>query len=337
VTVTGVALYYEHSKDPAALQALRRSTEFHTFFTWPDGSPVETINDRNRYWSVSAWGHFGFSHFPVGRRYAEFLTSYLEADRLDLESLGRLAQDVLYYHEGPSSPIPQDQEHMHHRLRVPAGIRRDKPWTTCLSGIVAPYTSSQWFLDRQGHLSVFHDRLGLILTGANSKHQPELATFSERDSGRVVHVPISSELIMTDEGDRLGLALENYFAAIETKPPSRNRLEVRFSITPKDRMADAKLHLQLVLKPGERIETAAGQGTVVGKEPIRWKSDALGAWIRHSGWTLNLVPGAELTWPIFPYNPYRAAPETDLDHAVATLTYPLTGKQTIALAIEDGE
>ena len=224
MTVTGVALYYEHSKDPAALQALRRSTEFHTFFTWPDGTPVETINDRNRYWPVSAWGQFGFSHFPVGRRYAEFLTSFLKADRLDLESLGRLAQDVLYYHDGPSSPIPQDQEHMHHRLRVAAGIRRDEPWTTCLSGILAPMTSSQWFLDRQGHLSVFHDRLGLILTGANSKHQPELATLSERDDGRVVHTPISTELTMTGDGDRLGLALENVFAVIEAKPPRATAL-----------------------------------------------------------------------------------------------------------------
>ena len=91
-------------------------------------------------------------------------------------------------------------------------------------------------------------------------------------------------------------------------------------------MADAKLHLQLVLKPGERIETAAGQGTVVSKDPIRWKSSELGPWIRHRGWTLKLDPGAELTWPIFPYNPYRAAPETDLDHAVATSDLPAHGQ-----------
>src|SRR4051794_11439356 len=65
-------------------------------------------------------------------------------------------------------------------------------------------------------------------------------------------------------------------------------------------------HLQLVLKPGERIETAAGQWTVVGKEPIRWKADEIGPGIRHRGWALKLAPGAELAWPMFPYNPYRA-------------------------------
>jgi hypothetical protein len=337
VTATAVALYYEHSKDPAALEALRRSTDFHKVFTWPDGTPVETINDRNRHWYVSAWAHFGFSHFPDGRRYAEFLTSSFKPDRVDLESLGRFAQDALYFHPGPVAPIPQDQENMHHRLRVPAGIRRHKPWTTCLSGIVAPQTSSQWFLDRQGHLSVFHDRLGLILTGANSKHQPELATFAERAGGRVVHVPTSSVLTMTDEIDSLGVAYENFFAVIERRTISSTRLEVRFSITPTDRMADAELHIQLVLKPGERIETATGRWSVVGKEPIRWNAAELGPSIRHRGWTLKLDPGAVLTWPIYPYNPYRAGPETEIDHAVATLTYSLTGRQTIAIAIETAD
>src|SRR5438445_13842611 len=122
--MAGVALYYEHSHDPAALEALRRSTDFHEFFTWPDGTPVETINDRNRYWAVSPWGHFGFSHFADGRRYAEFLTSFFTTNDLSLETLGRLAQDALYFHEGPTAPIPQDQPGYHHQMAVPAGIRK---------------------------------------------------------------------------------------------------------------------------------------------------------------------------------------------------------------------
>ncbi len=108
LTAAGVALYYEHSKDPAALAALRRSVDFHKHFTYLDGLPVETVNDRNRYGYVSMWGHFGFSHFPDGRRYAEFLTEHYPADRLALEALGRIAENALYFHEGPTAPIPQD-------------------------------------------------------------------------------------------------------------------------------------------------------------------------------------------------------------------------------------
>jgi hypothetical protein len=48
LTLSGVGLYWEHSGDPAALEAIRRATDFHLAFTWPDGTPVETINGRNR-------------------------------------------------------------------------------------------------------------------------------------------------------------------------------------------------------------------------------------------------------------------------------------------------
>ena len=74
LTFTALATYWENSQDATVLPALRRATDFHKNYTYPDGVPVEVINDRNRHWEVDAWGHFGFSHFPDGRRYAEFLT-----------------------------------------------------------------------------------------------------------------------------------------------------------------------------------------------------------------------------------------------------------------------
>ena len=100
---------WELTRDPAALKALRRATTFHENFTWPDGTPVETVNDRNRHWGVSAWSQFAFSNFPDGRRYAEFLASFFRPEKMTMESLGRLAQDALYFHEGAKEPIPQDQ------------------------------------------------------------------------------------------------------------------------------------------------------------------------------------------------------------------------------------
>src|SRR5262245_16391064 len=156
LTMTGVALYYEHSHDKAALDARRRATDFHQHFTYPDGTPVETINGRNRHWAVSAWGHFGFSHFADGRRYAEFLTRFLPEGKVGYHALGRLAQNALYYHDGPTEPIPQDRASYAHRMKVHAGIRKTGPWVVCLSGLIDTPTDSQFTLDRQGHLSVFH-------------------------------------------------------------------------------------------------------------------------------------------------------------------------------------
>lgn len=58
LTLTGVALYYEYSKDAAVLPALRRSLDFHKHYTFLDSTPVDVLNDRNRRWGVSAWGQF---------------------------------------------------------------------------------------------------------------------------------------------------------------------------------------------------------------------------------------------------------------------------------------
>jgi hypothetical protein len=334
LTMAGVALYYEHSHDPAALTALRRSTDFHNFFTYPDGSPVETINDRNRYWGVSPWGHFGFSHFPDGRRYAEFLTSFLVAKELDLESLGRLAQDALYFHEGPTALIPQDQPRYYHQMSVPAGIRKSGPWVTCLSGLIGTPTTSRWYLDRQGHLSVFHEKLGLIITGANSKNQPEIATFTEKIGGQIVHVPASSRLKMSDNADELALAYNSFFAVLEVPPATDKRQEFRFVITPTGRIAPTDLNLQLLFKAGEALESSAGRKLVLDEKPIRWSAEDVGGWIRHHGWTMKVPTGARLNWPVYPFNPYRNGPETELNHAVGTISLALTGKQELVFSIE---
>src|SRR5262245_19892004 len=220
-TYASVALYAEWSRDPAAMKALRRGLDFHKFLTYPDGTPVEVLDDRNRYTLVAGWGksgastwpnpksppggndesaskgHFGFSWFPDGRRYAQLLTSRFHADLVNCEDLGRLAQNAQYYHRGPSASIPQELMRYSRQLSVPAGIRKSGPWVVSLSGLVSTQAiNSQFYLDRQGHFSVFHEELGLIITGANSKRQPELATLTEQLPGQLIHMPLSTRLQM---------------------------------------------------------------------------------------------------------------------------------------------
>jgi hypothetical protein len=321
---------------------------------------VDVINDRNRYWGVSAWGHFGFSHLPAGRRYAEFLTKSLSRKTIGLEDLGRLAQNALYFHEGPTAPIPQEMEAWAHRMRVPAGIRKRGPWVVCLSGLISTSAVlNQFYLDRQGSLSIFHEALGLIVTGANAKRQPELATFCEQIGDQIFAMPESSHLRMSDEGDRLGLAYRRFFAELTATISGDGKVSLRWSISGKGRPPeDARLTLQLCLKAeasgrsgvvaepreplhgskrtdpslrdpsgplpeGAVLETAGGGRFVLGEEPIELGPEALGAWIRHGGWQLSLPPAARLVWPVHPYNPYRNGPEPGLEHAVAALRVPL--------------
>lgn len=329
LTMTQVALYCEYTHDPAALQALRRSTDFHEYFTYPDGRPVEVINDRNRYWDVDAWGHFGFSHFSDGRRYAEFLTSFFPEDNLHMDWLGRLAQDALYYHEGPTAPIPQDQDRYSHQMQVPAGIRKVGQWVVCLSGLISTQAvNNQYYLDRQGNLSVFHKKLGLIITGANSKRQPELATFLEKVGGQEFHMPLSSRLQMAEGRDRLSLAYNTFFADLYASVTSNNDVALRFVISGKGRPPEeARLNLQLVLKAGEVLETGAGQKFTLGADRLELSPGVLGGSVRSQGWTLQVDPTARLVWPVYPYNPYANAPETTLEHAVGVVSVPLRLKE----------
>jgi hypothetical protein len=323
LTFTGVALYAEHSTDPAAVEALRRGTEFHTHFTWPDGTPVEVINDRNRRWGVDPWGHFGFSRFPDGRRYAEFLTAFFPEGRGGLEMLGRIAQNALYFHEGPTAPIPQDKPQFSYRMRVPAGIRKREPWTIALSGLTSTQpVTNQFFLDRQCHLSIFHEKLGLIVSGANSKRQPELATFREMVSGRASHLPISTALRMEPGLDRLSLAYNTFFADLEVPEPSRQQVTFRFAVTEMGQVEEGQLAIQLGLRPGELLETGKTK-VMLGPDRVELGPDEVAGLIRHRGWSLRVDSPARLVWPVFPHNPYANAPETSLGLAVGVLTVPI--------------
>ena len=325
LTLSAVGVYWEHSRDPAALQAIRRATTFHKHFTYPDGTPVELINDRNRRWAVSPWSHFAFSNFPDGRGHAEFLTRVIGAHKLSVDELGRLAQNALYYHEGPAEPAPQLAPTYFSRLHAPASIRKTGPWVVSLSGIIdTPAPTSQFYLDRQSSVSVFHNRLGLIVSGANSKRQPELATFVEKIEGHVYHLPLSSRLQTSPHGDRLSVSFNSFFNDLYIDPPSPDAVGLRFVISGRGRApAEARLTLQLQLKAGEVLETASGEAFRLGPEKLELEAARLGAFIRHRGWQLSVPPSARLVWPIYPFNPYANAPERDIANAIGALSLPL--------------
>jgi len=326
LTLSALAVYYEHSKDRDVLPALRRATDFHKHFTFLDGTAVDVINDRNRRWGVSAWSQFAFSHFPDGRGYAAFLAKFFEPDSLAVDAAGRLAQDALYFHTGPTEPAPQNMERYSYRLQIPASIRKVGPWQVALSGIIdTPAINSRFYLDRQGHVSVFHQNAGLIITGANSKRQPELATFTEVVNGTVVHMPLSSRLQTSENNDRLSLAYNTFFSDLYVTAESD--LKLKFVISGRGTPGpDTRLNLQLCLKAGEVLETGSGKKIMVGTDRLELSSAEVGGRLTHNGWTLEVPPGAAFTWPVYPHNPYADVPETNIAYAVGRLSVPLALK-----------
>jgi len=348
-TYASMALYAEWSRDPAAKKALRRGLDFHKFFTYPDGAPVEVLDDRNRYTLVAGWGesgastwtdpqsppggndespskgHFGFSWFPDGRRYAQLQTGFFREGLVGCEDLGRLAQNALYYHRGPAASIPQELPHYSRQLSVPAGIRKTGSWVVALSGLISTQAiNSQFYLDRQAHLSVFHEKVGLIITGANSKRQPELATLTEQLPGQLIHMPLSSRLQMSPAQDRLSLAYNTFFSDLFVPAPSGKRVSFRFRITGRgDPAPEQHLNLQLCFRAGEILETATEKTFLLGTERVEISPADIGGWIRHRGWKLSVDPAAQVVWPVYPHNPYANGPEKSPKHAVGRLTVPL--------------
>ncbi|MFN7919036.1 MAG: hypothetical protein U0Q16_03010 [Bryobacteraceae bacterium] len=326
LTLSALAVYYEHSGDPVILPALRRALDFHEHFTFLDGTPVDVVNDRNRHWNVSAWSQFAFTHFADGRGYAAWLASFFKPETLTIDALGRLAQDALYFHEGPAEPPPALRDSYSLRMKqAPAGIRKSGPWQWALSGVIDTQAiNSRFYLDRQSHASIFHRDTGLIVTGANSKRQPELATFNETVNGALVHMPLSSRLQMTPEQDRLSLAYNTFFADLFVGPVQGDALPVRFVISGRGTPGpDTRLNLQLCLRAGEDLVMASSERVKIGAEHVELGPAQLGRRIRHHGWTLELPEGASLSWPVHPHNPYADAPETAIEYAVGRLTVPI--------------
>ena len=325
LTLQSVGLYWELTHDPDALAALRRATTFHENFTFLDGTPVDVINDRNRHWAVSSWASFAFSNFADGRGYAEFLAGLFPRENMRMDLLGRVAQDALYYHEGPTEPAPQTRPDYHFRMSVPAGIRKTGPWQVALSGIMSTQAiNNQYYLDRQGNVSVFHQKAGLIVTGAGSKRQPELATFSQSVAGQITHLPISTRLEMGDREDRLSLGYNTFYSDLFVPVPTEKELTLRFKIVERSGPTEnGRLTLQLVLKAGEGLETGAGKKITLGTDRIELRPEDLGGSISHHGWTMRIDPTARLVWPVYPFNPYANAPETSVEWAVGALSVDL--------------
>jgi hypothetical protein len=180
--------------------------------------------------------------------------------------------------------------------------------------------TNQFYLDRQGSVSVFHETLGLIVTGANSKRQPELATFHEKIQGQTHHLPISSRLVNGDSADRLSLAYNSFWADLRIEAVSPRRAEIAVEITEQGRVEEAWFSLQLRLVPGEPLETARGK---IAVGPERVDLEDVGGAVRHRDWSLATDAPARLAWPVFPFNPYSNGPETELRHAVAVLSVPI--------------
>lgn len=213
VYVEALGVYYGMSKDPAVVEALRKAAVFHSNFVYPDGSLVETIDERNWYHEGVNLGNVGFAFTPEGRGYLARQTelflrnekpfhgdgagarpgwgrpsiseSAFEAKRFDADPA---ATFLLYGETGPGIPVAGERDECSFVLgKGDAAAVREKPWFVCMSALAAAPLKKRWIQDRQNHVSFFHDDIGVFAGGGNTKLQPLLSTFTVGDPSLLKH------------------------------------------------------------------------------------------------------------------------------------------------------
>lgn len=305
VYVDALGIYYAVSKDAAVLPALRKTAVFHSYFTYPDGTDVETVDERNPYHGGVRMPNVGFTFSPEGRGYLMRQLA-LRSGRIPADEAAAL---LLWGQEGEARNVVAGD--FDFTLgKGDAAVRRRGPWFLVVSAMTAAQSNSRWIQDRQNFVSVWHEKAGLILGGGNTKMQPRWSNFTLGDvdllrhkagdekpnfiaPAGLIHVPTAARLL--DFGVELdyGKARGQVRLAIEG-----SRLE--YVVSGSQALAP---HVTLLPRTGSPLISAVGGSEELADKAFVWS--APGAWIELAGVRYTLPQGAVVRWPVLPHNPYR--------------------------------
>lgn len=353
VYTDALGTYYSVSKDKTVLPALERAARFHSAFAYPNGTLVETVDERNPYRYSIAGGNVGFSFTPEGRGY--LLRQWTFVKQLDPDNM---ASFIEYGEEGiavPTAAAEHDYKFVSNDGK--SMIRRKGDWFICISAYHCPVYEKRWIQDRQNFVSIFHDGVGLIVGGGNTKLQPLWSNFTVGDISLlrhtpgeispkftpppgIVHVPSAAAL---EKIDPPGLLLDygEERCEIVTDPMDDKTISIRLRATTRSSMPVAA-HITLIPHMGKPFASERAPERKLSQEPFVLTSEQAGGWIEHSGWRLTLPEGSTVNWPVLPHNPYTkdgfakpdegrivvSVPFSDTIHEYTlTLTVPKESKQ----------
>jgi hypothetical protein len=333
VYVDAVGTYYGISHDETVLPALQRTAAFHAHFCYPDGTPVETVDERNPYERSIVVPNVGFTFSPLGRAFAH---RQYEKKRGGMAA-DNMASYLLYGEEGPEAPLEREQPLFITQDRQ-AMTKRDGAWFSVLVSYHAQQSMARWIQDRQNFVSVFHDRTGLIVGGGNTKLQPLWSTFTVGETSLMkwqpgnenpnfrpppglVHIPREAALVPETTTVRLTYAdLTPCTVSIKTRDATTAKL---IYTAPPGK--DVAAHVTLIPQMKEQWRTASGKGGSLAK-PFELKPGEAGGWIEHHGWRLWLPPQASVTWPALPHNPYTKDGHAEMNEGRIVVTLPFDQK-----------
>ena len=348
VYVDALGTYYHFAKDPVVLDALKRSAIFHASVLWPDGSSVSCIDERQLYHQGADTGNVGLTWTPEGRG---FLLKQLAAYSGNGErpvSGDYAASMLLYGSEGEAVAPASDRDEGTVSLGAnDAVIRRRKPWQWAFSGYACQPTTSRWIQDRQNLIDVYHDVLGLVVGGGNTKLQPYWSTFTVGDTKLLKHEPGDEspdftpdvDLLWTpdaatiadgDAGTTMDLAYGESTCRVTAEACDDGTLVLTYR-APAGKGVEGHVPL---FKRAVHIETAAGEGIRLGDGKLRLSSLQTGGYVMFADLKVTVPEGASLLWPARQHNPYKKDGSASLGAAKLVLALPFdtTGEYRVVLA-----
>jgi hypothetical protein len=209
----------------------------------------------------------------------------------------------------------------------------------------------RWHQDRQNLVSIWHEKVGLVLGGGNTKLQPAWSNFTVGwmgllrqqpgdtnpnflPKGQLYHVPSDARLVREPHAG-LDLTYGPETCRVRVQPRDERTLEYRVEASAGSGLP-VLAHLTLLPRLGCTLETARGTSVTLKDSPLILMAADLGESLTYNGCRLCVPPRATLHWPALPHDPYRRDGQAAPDQGRIEIRIPLDqhlGSATITLEI----
>lgn len=190
VQVHAMLLFADYSGDRQVLEASRKLADFLIRYSFPDGTPIGTFDGRQS-WSLGYGGMllYGFDRWPLGKTINRRLfrtrerrgvldpdfEHYSISDWYEYFGMAFKMDEYLSLRpDAPASSLPQDADGylmVEEGESFDGGTARNHGWMVAISAIdsdIPRLGASQYRLERQSRLDVWHNRAGLIIGGGHN-------------------------------------------------------------------------------------------------------------------------------------------------------------------------
>ncbi len=335
VTLENIARYAFYSRSKKAWASVKRGVRLHLNTLYPNGYTMAALDNRVPHGGIKPV-FFPFLFSPAGRGYIDFVTKkLLEIKRHNIKHPGdhdligyesyhygyhHLALTLRHWHGGKISPLPLEKKNYTFTFQRPCKVLKRGPWIIILNGFISiPYDACRHVLDWQSHLTVYHEKTGLIIGEGGSKRQPENSSFvilrqgkDQFYQGKAYLVDWGAELFSEQGWEKLRLSY-HYFPesqasgalctlGVKMISPAVLKIEMRFEKA--SHVSGVSAQLPLYLKIGEKIRVGNQFSTHFSARRVKLKFKRKTT-IHHQRWRLSMPAESEIRWPIFPFNPYR--------------------------------